>query len=135
MREPNEIITLARQGSARPDWQVFSRKRGSIGAFFRGTSHDPDPMLVVTPDGVVVYEDQKKPLIAIDFAELESIELRGNATTQSDTAHATLHAWLDLHYSDGRTAAWEPSAFKDDLRILQSFIEVYAIYKVWLLQR
>ena len=135
MREPNEIITLAREGSARPDWQVFSRKRGSIGAFFRGTSHDPDPMLVVTPDGVVVYEDQKKPLIAIDFAELESIELRGNATTQSDTAHASLHAWLDLHYSDGHQAKWEPSSFKDDLRILQAFIEVFAVYKVWLLQR
>src|ERR1700760_1059504 len=107
VRDPNEIIALTRQGSARPDWQGFSRKRGSIGAVFRGTSHDPDPMLVVTPDGGVGYEGQKKPLIAIDFAELESIELRGNATTQSDTAHASLHAWLDLHYADGRAAGRE----------------------------
>jgi hypothetical protein len=135
MREPNEIISLARQGSARPDWQVFTRKRGTIGAFFRGTSHDPDPMLVVTTDGVVEYVDQKKPLIAVDFGELESIELQANATTQSDTAHAYLHAWLDLHYQDGRQAKWQPSSFKDDLRILQSFIEAHAIYRVWLLQR
>jgi hypothetical protein len=135
MRDPNEIISLARQGSARPDWQVYTRRRGTIGAFFRRTSNDPDPMLVITPDGVVEYVSQKKPLIAVDFGELESIELQGSATTTSDTAHASLHAWLDLHYQDGRTAKWEPSSFKDDLRILQSFIEVFAIYRVWLLQR
>ena len=61
--------------------------------------------------------------------------LQGSATTTSDTAHASLHAWIDLHYQDGRTAKWEPSSFKDDLRILQAFIEVFAIYRVWLLQR
>jgi hypothetical protein len=135
MREPHEIISLARQGPARPDWQVFTGKRGPIGAFFRGTSHDPDPMLVVTPDGVVEYVNQKRPLIAVDFRELEGIRLQANATTQSDSSHAYLQAWIDLYYRDGRKAKWQPSSFKDDLQILQAFIEAYAVFKAWLLQR
>jgi hypothetical protein len=129
MRDPNEIIALARQESAEPGWEIFTRKRGTIGAFFRGTSQDPDPMLVVTPDGVVEYISQQQPLAAVDFRALSRIRLQASATSHASTPGADLRVWLDLHDTDGRKIMWRPSSFKDDLLVLQSFIASFAVYQ------
>ena len=49
MTSPQDVIHLARLGTAPPDWRVFTKRRGVVGAFFRGTPGQPDPILVITP--------------------------------------------------------------------------------------
>jgi hypothetical protein len=95
MIDPEVVVSRVRQGSAPSTWRVFTKKRGAIGAFFRGALHDPDPLLVLTLDSVVEYTDEKKPLAAIVFDDLSEISLRATATTMSDSMHAWLHVWLD----------------------------------------
>jgi hypothetical protein len=128
MLDPEVVVSRVRQGSAPSTWRSFTRKRGAIGAFFRGASRDPDPLLIFTPESVIEYTDENRPLAAILFDDLSEISLRATATTMSDSMHAWLHVWLDLHYLDGRKVKWEPSSYKDNLRIIQCFIEVYGIH-------
>ena len=58
------------------DRTVFTKARGRVRGFLRGTSADPDPLLVITPDGVVEYVDSKKPVAVVDFDSLSGINLR-----------------------------------------------------------
>jgi len=129
MAYPDAVIAQARQGTAPASWRVFTKKRGAVGAFFRGTAQDPDPLLVVTTEAVVEYVSSKKPLAVVLFADLAGVALRAHATTQSDSMHAWLHVWLDLRYADGRKAKWQPATFKDDLAVIQQFLEGYGAYK------
>jgi hypothetical protein len=108
---------------------VFTGKRSKVGGFFRGTLHDPDPVLVITEDAAVEYVSSKSPLAAVHFGQLDGVRLRGNATTMSDSMHADLHIWLDLRYRDGSKAKWQPAAFRDRLDVVQSFIEAHAVYR------
>jgi hypothetical protein len=73
-----------------PTWRVFTKKRGRVGAFFRGTSGDPDPLLVVTSDGLVEYVNDKTSLQVVAFQDLAEITLKAQASTMSDS----MHAWL-----------------------------------------
>jgi hypothetical protein len=98
-----------------------------VGAFFSGALHDPDPLLVITPDGVVEYVSDKKPLAAVFFDDLSGVSLRANATTMSDSMHADLHVWLDLHYLNGKKAKWQPASFKNNLDVIQCFIETCGV--------
>ena len=129
MRDPRTVIAMVRQGAAPAHWRVFTKKRGAIGAFFRGTSHDPDPLLVFTSDSVIEYVSEKKPVTAVFFPELAEVTLNAQATTQSDSMIAHLRVWLDLRYGDGRKVKWTSAAFANDLRVIQHFLESYGGYK------
>jgi hypothetical protein len=63
MLDPQAVLDQASQGTAPATWRVFTKERGRVRGFLRGTSADPDPLLVITPDGVVEYIDSKKPSV------------------------------------------------------------------------
>lgn len=129
MRDPHAVIAMVRQGAAPPHWRVYTKKRGAIGAFFRGTSRDPDPLLVFTSDSVIEYVSEKKPVTAIFYPELAAVTLRAHATSHSDSTITHLRVWLDLGYGDGRKVKWTSATFAGDLRVIQQFLESYGGYK------
>jgi hypothetical protein len=74
--DPQAVLSQAGQGKAPATWRVFAKERGRVRGFLRGTSADPDPLLVITPDGVAEYTDSRKPAAAVDFDGLSRIMLR-----------------------------------------------------------
>jgi hypothetical protein len=97
--QPGDATIGYNPDTCRSEWTV---KRGAVGTFFRGTTQDPDPLLVVTTEAVVEYVSSKKPLAVVLFADLASVTLRAQATTTSNSMTAWLQVWLDLRYADGR---------------------------------
>ncbi|MEU9167039.1 hypothetical protein AB0D34_04430 [Streptomyces sp. NPDC048420] len=75
MTHPQTILGQARQGPVPAGWRIFTKKRGRVSGFLRGTSNDPDPLLVITLDGVVEYVSDRKPLTVVDFYDLAEISL------------------------------------------------------------
>ncbi|MEV3966776.1 hypothetical protein AB0K68_01275 [Streptomyces sp. NPDC050698] len=130
MTDPREILAQARRGPVPASWRVFTKKRGKISGFLRGTSEDPDPLLVITPDGVIEYKDERKPPTVVDFHSLAGVTLKASADTSSSSSFATLTVWLDLVHLDGTKAKWRSASFADDLRTIQGFIEAYSAHKV-----
>ena len=53
--------------------------------FVRGTSGYPDPLLVITSDGVVEYVHSKKPIAVVDFDSLSRISLQVSGRSFSDS--------------------------------------------------
>ena len=127
--DPQAVLSRARQGMAPAPWRVFTKDRGRLRGFLRGTSGDPDPLLVITPDGVVEYIDSKKPAVVVDFESLSQIRLRVSGSTFSDSTQVRLDVWLDLHYRDGRTSKWRPASFAGQYQTIQAFIEVYGAHQ------
>ena len=99
--------------------------------FLRGTSADPDPLLVITPDGVVEYIDSKKPGAVVDFGNLSSVRLRVTGSTFSDSIQVRLDVWLDVRYRDGRKAKWRSASFADQHQAVQAFIEAYGVHQAF----
>jgi hypothetical protein len=130
MLDPQAVLAQATQGRAPAVWRIFTKERGRVRGFLRGTSDDPDPILVITPDGVVEYVHSKKPVAAVDFDHLASVRLRVTGSSFSDSTLVRLDVWLDLQYRDGRKAKWRSASFSGNYRTIQSFIEVYAAYQV-----
>jgi hypothetical protein len=128
MRDPQAVISQVRQGAVPAGWRVFTKKRGAIGAFFRGTSDDPDPVLIFTMDAAIEYVSEKKPLDAVYFADLASVVLRADASTPG-SASPPLRVWLDLQYLDGRKVRWNSATFPNDLPVIQQFLEAHALSK------
>ncbi|MEU0031100.1 hypothetical protein [Streptomyces sp. NPDC006335] len=122
MTDPRTILWQARQGPVPAQWRVFTKKRGALSGFFRGTSNDPDPLLVITLDGSVEYISERKPLTIVFFQDLASMKLR----VASSDSSAAVSTWVDLRYLDGRKSKWR-SAF--DLEAVQGFIEAYGAHK------
>ncbi|MFJ5732324.1 hypothetical protein [Streptomyces paradoxus] len=129
MTDPRTILTQARQGPVPADWRVFTKKRGKVSGFLRGTSDDPNPLLVITPEGAIEYKDERKPLTIINFYELAGMTLQATARTTSDSSFATLSVWVDLHYGDGTKTKWRSASFADNLQAIQGFIEAYGAHK------
>jgi hypothetical protein len=129
MRDPQAMLSQVRQGSVPSTWKVFSKKRGVIGGFFSGALNEPDPLLVFTPEGVIEYVNEKKPLAVILFDQLSEIRLQVYASSFSDSSSVSLNVWLDLHYLNGKKVKWQSSSFKNNLQVIQSFIEIYSVYK------
>jgi hypothetical protein len=129
MRDPQGIFSQVRQGSVPSTWRIFSKKRGMVGGFFSGTLNDPDPLLVFTPEGVMEYVNEKKPLAVIIFDDVSEIRLQVHASTMSDSMQVWLDVWLDLHYLNGQKVKWQSSSFKNNLQVIQSFIETYGVHK------
>jgi hypothetical protein len=129
MRDPQEILSRAGHGAPASDWRVFSKPRGRVRGFFSGTAHDPDPLLVVTGDGVVEYVNNKSDLSVVDFDDLADITLRVSGRSFSDSMRVNLDVWIDLRFRNGRKATWRSASFADDYRTVQSFIEAYGAYR------
>jgi hypothetical protein len=60
MLDTQAVLDQASQGRALATWRVFTKERGRVRGFLRGTSADPGPLLAITTDGVVEYIDSKK---------------------------------------------------------------------------
>ena len=85
MLDPQAVLSQAGQRMGPVTWRVFTKQRGRVRGFLRGTSADPDPLLVITPDGVVEYVDSKKQALVVDFDDLSLITLQVSGTTFSDS--------------------------------------------------
>jgi len=129
MRDPRAVLARAGQGAAPPDWAVFTKRRGRVRGFFSGTSDDPDPLLVVTPEGVVEFVDGRQGLHVVDFDQLSEMTLQVKGSSFSDSMIVRLDVWLDLRFRDGRKEKWRSSTFADDHRTIQSVLEAYGAYK------
>ena len=127
--DPRMIIGQARQGPVPVNWRVFTKKRGKLSGFMRGSSHDPDPLLVITPDSAIEYANERKPLTVVNFDELAGMALRVRGSSFSDSTIVTLEVWIDLHYRDGRKTKWRSTSFADNLQSIQCFIEAYGAHK------
>ena len=130
MRDPRAILSQAGRGAAPSGWAVFTKRRGRVRGFLRGTSDDPDPLLVITPEGVVEFVDNRKGLHIVDFDQLSEIALRVQGSSFSDSMSVRLDVWLDLRFRDGRKQKWRSSSFADDYRTIQSVLEAYGAHKV-----
>lgn len=129
MTDPRMILAQAHDGPVPVSWRVFTKKRGRLSGFFRGSSGDPDPLLVIAPDGAVEYVNGKKPLTVVNFYDLAEITLQVHGSSFSDSISVRLDVWIDLRYHDGRKAKWRSASFADDLRTVQSFIEAYGAHR------
>jgi hypothetical protein len=130
MRDPQAILFQASQGAAPSGWVVFTKKRGRLGGFLRGTSDDPDPLLVITPEGVVEFVDNRKGLSLVDFDQLSDITLRVQGSSFSDSTIVNLDVWLDLLFRDGRKQKWRSLTFANDHRTVQSVLEAYGAFRM-----
>ncbi|MEP7023683.1 MAG: hypothetical protein ABJB47_07705 [Actinomycetota bacterium] len=130
MLDPQAVLGQASQGNAPAGWQVFTKERGRVRGFMRRTSADPNPLLVITPDGVVEYFDSKKPVTAVDFDQLSSIRLRVSGSSFSDSTIVSLDVWLDVYYHDGRKSKWRSASFRNQYQTIQAFIEAYGAHQV-----
>ena len=72
MTSPKELIDQARRGPVPADWRVFTKPRGVVGAFFRGTSGQPDPVLVITPEAAVEYASDKGCAVRVFWRRLQA---------------------------------------------------------------
>lgn len=129
MRDPRAILSQASQGTAPPSGAVFTKRRGRIHGFFTGTSADPDPLLVITPEGVAEFVDSRKGIQVVDFDQLSEIALQILGSSFSDSTIVHLNVWLELRYLDGRKTKWRSSTFADDYRTIQSVLEAYGAHK------
>ena len=125
MTDPRTILWQARRGPVPADWRVFTKRRGRLSGFFHGTSDDPDPLLVITPDGAVEYISERKPLKIVVFQDLAGMKLR----VASSDSSAAVSTWVDLRYLDGSKAKWRSAGFAGDLQTIQGFIEAYGAHK------
>jgi len=131
MLEPQVVLGRARDGSAPANWRVFTKQRGRVRGFLRGTSADPDPLLVITQAGVVEYADSKKPVTVVDFGDLARITLRVTGRSFSDSTIVHLDVWLDLHGRDGSKSKWRSASFADQHGTVQAFLEAFGAYQAF----
>ena len=108
MTDPRTILGQARQGPVPTNWRVFTKKRGKLSGFLGGSSHDPDPLLVITSDGAIEYTNERKPLTVVIFDDLAGITLQVHGSSFSDSTIVTLQVWIDLHYGDGGKQSGDP---------------------------
>jgi hypothetical protein len=128
MLDPQAVLGQASQGRAPATWRIFTKERGRLRGFLRGTTADPDPLLVITPNGVAEYVDSKKPVASVDFEQLQSIRLRVTGSSFSDSTIVHIDIWLDLQYRDGRKSKWRSASFSGQ-RTIQAFIEAFGAYQ------
>jgi len=129
MGDPRAILSQARQGAAPAGWAVYTKKRGRVRGFLKGTSDDPDPLLVITLEGVVEFIDNRKGVDIVDFDQLSEIALHVHGRSFSDSMIVNLDVWLDVLFRDGQKRKWRSSTFADDYRTIQSVLEAYGAYK------
>jgi hypothetical protein len=131
MLDPHAVLGQARTGTTPPTWRVFIKKRGRVKGFLRGTSDDPDPLLVISPLGVVEYADSKKPVTLIDFDTIARITLQVKGSSFSNTPTVHLEVWLDLHDHRGKKSKWQSASFADQHDTIQAVMEAYGAYRAF----
>ncbi|MFC8915000.1 hypothetical protein ACGF5F_34035 [Streptomyces sp. NPDC047821] len=129
MTDPHMVLGQARQGPVPVGWHVFTKRRGKVSGFLRGTSNDPDPLLVVTPEGAVEYVSERKPPTVVDFSDVAGMTLRVSGQSFSDSTLVSLSVWVDLDHHDGRRTKWRSASFPNDYATIQSLIEAYGAHK------
>jgi hypothetical protein len=105
MRDPRAILFQASQGAAPSGWAVFTKRRGRLSGFLRGTSDDPDPLLVITPEGVVEFVDNRKGLLLLAFDQLSDITLRMQGSSFSDSPIVNFGSGPRISCPSARAAA------------------------------
>lgn len=69
MFDAGNVLDQARRGYQSCLWMVFVGKRFAPWTWVRGTLQDPDPLLVLTPEGAVEYINSKHNLAVVDFLQ------------------------------------------------------------------
>ncbi len=113
----------------------------SIGLLVGRDRKDPDPLLVILPEGFVEYISWRKPIVAVAFADLADLTMtlfegRGRTITTTATTDGTLtikntssRARLDLVYRDGRKDQWgQRIKFEAQELVPQTITTTYARY-------
>jgi hypothetical protein len=131
MSSPQEVIDQARRGPVPVGWRVFTKRRGVVGAFFRGTSGQPDPVLVITPEAAVEYASDRVPLSVFYFAWVADATLRMRASSSSDSTSVRIRFWVDVRLADGRTIQWKSATFPARIDVVQRFVECCAVHAFW----
>lgn len=103
MTDPRTIVAQARQGPVPEDWRVFTKKRERVSGvrLLHGISHDPDPLLAITPDGAIEYKNEREPLVVLNFCDISGMKLRVAGSSFSDSSTVRLSVWVDLTYRGG----------------------------------
>ncbi|HEY7356430.1 MAG TPA: hypothetical protein VH590_08180 [Ktedonobacterales bacterium] len=96
---------------------------------------DPDPIIVLLPQGFVEFVSQHKPIIGILYAELAAVDVRQRHQRRSQNlqlqASTRGKIWLNLHYYDGRQQRWRPRAdFGPPEQVFETLIKAHALYEV-----
>ncbi len=93
-------------------------------------ARDPDPLLVVTPEGFVEYFLSRHSLNAVSFTELDTIMIQMSANIRRNMSITRLRVWLELHYPDGRVERWKPKGMygEDEDLITQSISTAFTEY-------
>src|SRR5262249_52204930 len=131
MTSPQEVIEAARRGPVPAGWRVFTKRRGKVGAFFRGTSGQPDPVLVITPEAAVEYASDRVPLSVFYFAWVGYATLQMRASSSSDSTSVRIRFWVDVRLTDGRTVQWKSATFPARIEVVQRFVECCAVHAFW----
>jgi hypothetical protein len=93
-------------------------------------ARNPDPLLVVAPEGFVEYFLSRQFLNAVSFTELDTIMIQMSAKIRRNMSITRLRVWLELHYPDGRVERWKPKGMygeEEDL-ITQSIATAFNDY-------
>ena len=99
---------------------------------------DHDPLIVLLPHGFVEYANRRKPIIGILYAELASVNFRGQTARQRRNNDASqqrtprrARLWLDLVFKDGRKERWRPRAdFGPPEHLFEAITKAHALYQV-----
>lgn len=110
----------------------------SAGLIAGRDARDPDPLIVLLPDGFVEYVSHRKPIISIAYGALADIDLRVRKSTSTSinlatgvrTTSTSKRIWLDLRYRNGYTERWAPRAnFGPRLGTCQVILKAYSRYE------
>jgi hypothetical protein len=99
---------------------------------------DPDPVIVLVPEGFVEYVSQRQPIIGIRYAKVAAVEVgQGKKQRQATIPGAASQAstrsklWLYLRYHDGTTDRWRPRAnFGPPERVYETISKAHALYDI-----
>ena len=85
---------------------------------------DPDPLIVLLPQGFVEYANRRHPIIGILYADLVSVDFNRQARRRARN-------WLDLVYLDGHKERWRPRAnFGPPQHLFETITKAHALYEV-----
>src|SRR5262249_20786968 len=100
---------------------------------------DPDPVIVLLPEGFVEYVSNHQPIIGAAYADLASVDFgtRAGRHARRDTSNGQepmprqKHLWLDLHFYDNSQERWQTRAdFGPPARIYQTIIKAHSLYHI-----
>jgi hypothetical protein len=93
----------------------------------RRDADDPDPVIVVMPNGFVEFFLLRRPPRIVAFAELADVQLEGYGRIAEEVTLDEIELSLYLIYKDGRKERWHPQAHYEDKPIVK--ISVAAAYE------